>query len=150
MNGYHRPSRAAARPVSVHLLGKLRLEDRRQHEVRSRLRHAVPYRRDPKRPFAAAGLRNVHPTYRIGSIPSTPQVFPELPEPALQPLRFDLLEGRPVHPGRPLPALRTPVRVLQHVRSADLVAQTVEPPRRLLLGFDVQLPLETPDRRWGC
>ena len=59
---------AAARSVAIGSGFEVRLEDRLQHQFRSGLHHAVPDRRDAKWPLAAAGLRDHHPSHRLGLV----------------------------------------------------------------------------------
>src|SRR5688572_30693168 len=95
----YRLLRAAPSPASIHLSSEVRLENRRQHELRRRLRDAVSYRRNPERAFTATGLGDVDPPNRRGLILTRTQVFLQPSQPVRQPARLDLLERDAVDAG---------------------------------------------------
>ena len=139
------PSSAAARSVAVGFRQEIRLEDRLQHQLRRRLDHPVSNRRDAERAFAASGLRDLDPTNRVRSIRSRTQLLSEPPEPVLQALRFDRLEGHPVHPRGASIRARHLIGMGQNVLAVHLVVEPVEPERRLGLRLGVELPLKPLD-----
>src|SRR3984893_9137597 len=61
---------ASLRSISVSIRLQIRLEDRLQHQFGRGLRHSVPYGRDTQWPFAAIGLRDHHPSHRLGPVRS--------------------------------------------------------------------------------
>jgi hypothetical protein len=59
---------AAAGSVAIGTRFEVRLEDRLQHQFCGGLHHPVPNRWDAERAFAATGLRDHHPSHRLGPI----------------------------------------------------------------------------------
>jgi site-specific DNA recombinase len=113
--GVHRLDRvgpAPARPIAVGRRVEIRLEacpragprpdpgDRLQHQLGGGLHHPVPDRRDAERPLTASGLRDHHPSHRLGPVRLLDEVLPDAGEPLLQPCRLGHLEAHPVHPRR--------------------------------------------------
>jgi hypothetical protein len=68
--------RAPLRPVTIGTWFQVRLEDRLQHQLGGSLRYPIPHRRNPKRPFAAARLRNHHPSHWLWSMRFRAKVIP--------------------------------------------------------------------------
>ena len=141
-----RIARAAFRPIAVRGRIQIRFEDRLQHQLRGGLHHPVPDRRDTEWTLAAAGLWDHHPPHRLAPIRLRTQFLAQPGQPVLQARRFDLIERDPVHAWRAFVGARQVVRVVQDVRSPDLVIQDVEPETRLGLRLDIKFPLQSPDR----
>src|SRR5262245_420991 len=137
--------RASFRAIAIGTVIEVCLEDRLDHQLRSGLHHPVPYRRDAERPLAAPGLRDHHPSHRLGPIRLLPQILAQPKQPLLPALLLDLLESHPIHPRRApvLPGER--VGVGQDVLAPDLVVELVEAEPRLRLRLEIKLSLQRPD-----
>jgi hypothetical protein len=66
------------------------------------LNHPIPNGRDSQWPFAAASLRDHHPSHGLWLIRLGAKVFPDSVQPFLQPLRLDSPEALPIHARRAL------------------------------------------------
>jgi len=142
--------RASSRSVRVLFRQQVGLENGFQDQHRRRLNHAIRDGRDPQRPFAAIGLRDHHPTYRLWAVRLIPETFRQSAQPRLHALRFDLLERHTVHARDAAVGSAAVVGMVQHVHSIDLVVQGVEPKAWRLLRFGVQRRLQFLNRWWGC
>ena len=141
---------APLRPVAKSRGVEVRLEDRLQHQLGGGLHHPVPDRRDAEWPLAATGLRDHHPSHRLGSVRLRDEILPDRREPLLPAHRFDHREGDPVNARRALVGTCQIVGVAQDVLAPDLVVKQVEAERRLVLRLEIELPLKLPDTIRCC
>ena len=145
MHRLDRIDAAAARSVAIGSGFEVRLEDRLQHQFRGGLHHAVPDRRDAEWSLAAAGLRDHHPSHRLGLIRLGSQFRLDAGQPVLQPRRLDRREAHAINAWCALVGAHQVIRMAQNVRAVDLVVEQVEPEVRLRLRLEIELPLKRPD-----
>jgi hypothetical protein len=136
---------APSRTVSIGTGIEVRLEDRLQHQLGGGLHHPVPDRRNAERPLTATGLRDHHPSHRLGPVRLRTQIIPETGKPPFQPCRLDHRERHPVHPGRTLVRACQVVGVTENILAINLVVEQVEAERRFRLRLEIKLPLKPPD-----
>ena len=144
----HRPNRIVRRTprsIAIGTVLEVRFEDRFQHQLRGRLRHAVPNRRDPEWSLAAAWFGNHHPAHRRRPIRLLAQVLSQRREPRFHAGRVDVLETHPVHTGGSARRARQSIGMGEDVLAVHLVVQQIEPVLGLLLRLHVQLPLPPPN-----
>src|ERR671912_2576521 len=100
-------------------------------------------RGDAKRPGLARlpRLGDVHPPQRRRPVGPGPQLCGELLQEA-RPGRLDLVDGHPIHAGRPSVGAHLLPGPVEDVAAGDLVEQGMEAAMRLLLGTAVQHTLQ--------
>ncbi len=136
---------ASLRAVTVGVGFQVCFEDRFQYQLGRGLHHPVPNGRDPQGPLPAIGLRDHHPSHRLGPVARLDQLLPQLRQPGFPPLGLDPWETLAIHPRRSLLGFRQLVGVGEDILPMDLVIEHVEPVGWLLLRFGVQLPLKLPN-----
>src|ERR1019366_6612119 len=136
--------RTLPRPIPVSIRLQLRFPDGFQHQLRSSLRHPVPYRRYPERTLAAAGLWDHHPPHRLWSIRLVPQFLSEAIHPLCQPSGLDVREALPIHSRRASIGSRQSVSMGQNIFPVHLVIELIETESRLVLRLAIQLDLKFP------
>ena len=119
----------------VLLRGKVRFEDRTQHEHDGCLDHAVLHRRDAQRPLAAIAFWNPHTQKWLRHIALAPQLLLQRFQPPIRTCGLDPIEVGPVHPWCAGIGPAAPIGFQEHVFSADLVPQAIESLVRFGLGF---------------
>jgi hypothetical protein len=139
---------AAVGPVGVLLGLQVGLEDRREDQHHSHLRHAVPDRRDPQRPLLPVRFGDENPAHGVRSVRLAPRFGRQFVQPAVQPVRLDVLERPAVDPRRAVIGTTADVGPLQYVATVHLVVQRVEPIAGRSLRFGMQRLLELLNLRW--
>ncbi len=124
---------------------KISFENWLQYNQGRHLNHSVPDRRDPKRPFPAVRLQDVHPPHRRRGLRLLTQCVLQPVQPVLLSLLSDVLEGLSVYAGGATIVTHPLIRMAQNVPAIHRIIQRVTPERRLLLRFDGEFPLERPE-----
>ena len=144
----HSADRIARAPLGAVAMGavlEIRLEDRLQHQFGGGLRHPVPNRGNAERTFAAAGLRDRHPSHRLWPVGPRDQILAQPGKPLLDARRLDLFEVDPVHARRARVVTGQRIGVFENVGSANLVVEQVEAVVGLRLRLAIKLSLQAPD-----
>ena len=141
---------AAAGPITVSCVLKVRLEDRFQHKLGGGLHHPIPDRRDTERAFAAPRLRDHHPPHRCRPVRLLGQFLPQTRQPFLNARLLDRRKGFPVHAWCSRIGAGKLIGVLQDVFPANLVVEQIEAVGRLCLRLAIELPLKVPDLYRCC
>ena len=143
------PNRVEPAPLGTVPIGRLikvGFEYRFEHQRRRGFYYPISDSGNPERTLAhAAGLGNHHPSDRLRSIPPCANLLPQYAEPRLHPACLNAVEGFSVHTWRATVRTAAGIGVGENVFAPHFVIQTVEPPRRLLLGLDVERSLESPN-----
>ena len=105
---------------------------------------------DSQRTLLAIRFRDGHAAHGVRPIRSSSQFGRQFVEPAVAPVRLDVLEGLAVHPRGAVVGAAALVGELQDVPSIHLVVQRVEPITRRSLRFGMQRRLEFLNLRWRC
>src|SRR5262245_28670026 len=105
---------------------------------------------DPQRTLLAIRFGDEHATHGGRAIRSLPQYSRQFVEPAVAPVRLDVLEGLAVPPRGAVVGTAALVGELQDVPPIHLVVQPVEPIPRRSLRFGMQRRLEFLNLRWRC
>ncbi len=135
---------ASSRPIGGLLRGQVRLDHRRQHQQRRRLRHPIPQTRNAQCPILPAlFLRNPHPPNRLRPVGPFLQLPRQSPKPPLHAPRLNVRHRLAVHPGRPAIAADLAPGNCQHIVAPHL--QRMEPMARSFLRFRMEHRLESPN-----
>ena len=140
-----RIARAPLGSVAMDAVLEIRLEDRLQHQFGGGLRHPVPNRGDAERAFAAARLRDRHPSHGPGPVGLRDEILAQPDKPPLHARRLDLLEVDSVHARRARVVAGQRIGVFENVGSANLVVEQVEAVVGLRLRLAIKLSLQAPD-----
>jgi hypothetical protein len=103
---------------------------------------------DPQRSSLAIAFRDGHAADRLGTVRPRSQVSRQFVQPAIPPVRLDVLERLAVDPRCAAVGTAAVVGPLQHVSSMHLVVQHVEPIAGRPLRFGVQRLPEFLNRGW--
>src|SRR5215470_11348980 len=136
---------AAAGPIAISTVFKVRLEDRFQHQLGGGLNRPVPNRWDAERALAAPRLRDHHPPYWSRPIRLLGQFLPQACEPRLYARLLDRRKGQPVHARSPRIGAGQIIGMAQDVFPTNLVVEQIETVLRLCLSLAIKLPLKDPD-----
>ena len=126
--------RASLRPIAVGALAEVGLEDRFEHDLRRRLRYAIPHGRDAERALLARGLRYEPPQHRVRSVPAFAQLGLELFEEARHTSPFHGRERLSIDARRAAVRFDPPPCFPQDVTPVDAVIERMEAARSRLLG----------------
>src|SRR3974390_62826 len=99
------------------------LEDRPHHQYHGHLDNAVADSRDAERSLASVALRYPHTQKGLRSVYSRNQLLPQLFQPPLYSLSFDLLERFAICPRCPCICMAASVGFRENILAADLVPE---------------------------
>jgi len=131
----HSRLRIPSGPEPILLRGKVRFEDRTEHEHDGGLDHAILHRRDTQRPLATIAFWNPHTQKRLRCIALAPQFLLQRYEPPVYACGLDRFEVDPIHPRCAGISPAAPKCFEEYVFAIDLVPQAVESAARFGLGF---------------